>query len=337
MVAGQVAAQGDPGAPLVPFHSYLWKIASRCNIDCTYCYVYHLADQRFRLQPRFMSEETARQTARRIREHLEANGKRDLLITFHGGEPMLAGPARLARYLEIIDEEIIRRGFKVELSMQSNLTLFDEEIGEVLLRYKFRVGTSLDGPPKVNDLARVDHQGRPTSAAAERGLRLLMTPRYQSMYDGILCVLNPFSDPIAVVDHLLSFSPKLIDFLLPLGNHDRRPAGKQDDPDATPHGDWLIRAFDHWWRPTATSRGSTRSRAPTRAPPSSATTSSRPTSTPRRGMRWCSCGRAAWISSAPPAGAVPWCASAAGATSRTATRRRTGSTTRASIAATWRS
>ncbi len=238
----------ESGASLVPFYSYLWKVASRCNINCTYCYVYNLADQRWKLQPHFMSEETARWTARRIREHLEANGKKDLLVTFHGGEPMLAGAERLARYLEIIDEEIGSRGFRVKFSMQSNLILFNEEIGDVLLKYDVHVGTSLDGPPEVNDRMRLDHKGRPTSAAAERGLRLLMTPRYKSLYDGILCVLDPYSDPVAVIDYLLSFSPKMIDFLFPLGNHDRRPAGKEKDKDAALYGDWLIQAFDHWWR-----------------------------------------------------------------------------------------
>lgn len=234
-------------APLVPFHTFLWKVASRCNIDCTYCYVYHLADQRWRMQPRFMSEETATQTARRMREHLEAHDKTDLLITFHGGEALLVGVARMARYLEIIDEELRARGFRVHLSMQSNLTLFDEEMGDLLLEHGVTIGSSLDGPPEVNDLARVDHRGRPTSTEAERGIRLLASEKYRKMFGGILCVINADADPISVFDHLASFSPPMIDFLLPLGNHDRRPLGKEVDQDATPYGDWLIAAFDHWW------------------------------------------------------------------------------------------
>jgi uncharacterized protein len=237
----------DAPPPVIPFAAYLWKIASRCNLDCAYCYVYHLADQRWRQQPRFMSEETARQTARRIREHLASHQKKDLLLTFHGGEPMLAGAKRLARYLEIIDEELISQGFDVKFTMQSNLTLFSEEIGDVLLRYNFGVGTSMDGPPEVNDRMRIDHRGQGTSAATEKGLRLMMTSKYRVLADGILCVLDPSSDPVEVVDHLSSFSPKQIDFLLPLGNHDRRPAGKEKDWKTTLYGDWLVRAFDHWW------------------------------------------------------------------------------------------
>ena len=246
--AGATPDVGADEAPaIIPFHSYLWKVASRCNLDCDYCYIYHLADQRWRDQPKLMSEETARQTARRIREHLIANGKEDLLITFHGGEPMLIGADRLRRFLKIIDEELSSRGFHVKLSMQSNLTLLNEELADVLLEYNVRVGTSLDGPQEVNDLARLDHKGRSSSAATEAGISLLGSPRYRELMGGILCVINPESDPKTVVDHLASFAPGEIDFLFPLGNHDRPPKGKIDDPDATPYADWLIQAFDHWW------------------------------------------------------------------------------------------
>ena len=36
----------------------LLKVASRCNIDCSYCYVFHSADQGWRDQPARMSNET---------------------------------------------------------------------------------------------------------------------------------------------------------------------------------------------------------------------------------------------------------------------------------------
>lgn len=238
-------AQADE-ADVVPFFSFLWKIASRCNIDCTYCYVYHLTDQRWRDQPRFMSDKTARQTARRMREHLQAHDRHHALITFHGGEPLLAGADRIARYLEIIDEELVQHGLRISFSMQSNLTLFNEELGDLLLEHEFGIGTSLDGPPEINDLRRVDHRGRGTSAATERGLELIASPSYSELFDGILCVIDIDADPIVVLEHLTTFSPPQIDFLLPLNNHDQRPHGKEDF-EATPYADWLISAFDHWW------------------------------------------------------------------------------------------
>ena len=32
----------------------LLKVASRCNLDCSYCYVYHMGDDGWRYQPKLM-------------------------------------------------------------------------------------------------------------------------------------------------------------------------------------------------------------------------------------------------------------------------------------------
>ncbi len=230
---------------VLPFHTYLWKIASRCNLNCTYCYVYNLADQRWRLQPHFMSEEVARQTARRIFEHLRAHDKNDFRIVLHGGEPLLGGLSHLQMVMDVIDSTF--EGFDYTVGMQSNGLLFTPEIGEFMLSRRMNVGVSLDGPPKYNDVYRVDHQGRPSSAMLEARLATLLSERYRKVFAGFLCVINIDNDPVEVTDYLLSFDPSGVDFLFPLDNHDRRPHGKEHDLNATPYGDWLIDSFDRWW------------------------------------------------------------------------------------------
>lgn len=241
-------AAGHTGSvPLVPFHQFLWKVASRCNLDCSYCFVYHSADQRWREQPPLMSEETARQTSRRIRQHLQAHNKTDVSIVFHGGEPMLGGVKHLSMLLHVINEELRQNGIAVDVGMQSNLTLLSTEIADLLLRENVSIGTSLDGPPALNDLVRIGHAGEASSHLVERGLAILARPEYRRLWAGILSVMNANWDPIKVVDYLLHFDPPFVDFLFPLNNHDNLPPGKHINRDATPYGDWLIRAFDHWW------------------------------------------------------------------------------------------
>jgi uncharacterized protein len=227
-------------------HSFIWKIASRCNINCTYCYVYNLADARWRGQPAYMSREVARQTSLRIREHCEVHNKRDASIVFHGGEPLMGGAALLDELGSTIAETFAGSSIEVKIGIQSNGLLFTPEIGELMLRRRMSIGVSLDGPPNVNDAHRVDKKGQGTSAELERRLALLLSPRYRPLFRGFLCVIDVHADPVSVVDYLLSYCPPSIDFLLPLDNHDRLPVGKTSDRNATPYGDWLISCFDHW-------------------------------------------------------------------------------------------
>ena len=68
----------------------LLKTASRCNFDCSYCYVYQGPDQSWRLQPKRMS----RAVVLAVRDRLVEQAERQttgFAIVLHGGEPLLLG------------------------------------------------------------------------------------------------------------------------------------------------------------------------------------------------------------------------------------------------------
>src|SRR5262245_54034289 len=104
---------GMSGADVLPFHTYLWKVASRCNINCSYCYVYNSQDSGWRRQPHFMSERVACQTAFRILEHCRRHDKTEVCITFHGGEPLLGGVEHLRMLTAVIREGLQKHGIEV--------------------------------------------------------------------------------------------------------------------------------------------------------------------------------------------------------------------------------
>lgn len=74
-----------------------------------------------------------------------------LALTFHGGEPLLAG---LDWYQHALPR--LRERFKggLSLSLQSNLWMLTEEFCDLFKEYGVALGTSLDGPAEINDAQR---------------------------------------------------------------------------------------------------------------------------------------------------------------------------------------
>jgi len=200
-----------------------------------------------------MSPDTALQTVSRIREHCEAHRKKTVSIIFHGGEPLLGGLKHLQELTQIVDTIFEDSGITPVIGLQSNGLLFTPEIGDLLLQKRASIGISIDGPPEINDIFRVDHSGRPSTKRLEEKLGLLLSPPYRQLFSGFLSVINVSTDPLAAFRYLDSFNPPDIDFLLPYDNHDRRPAGKEDF-DATPYADWLIKIFDYWFEHKLTTK-----------------------------------------------------------------------------------
>jgi uncharacterized protein len=167
-----------------------------------------------------------------------------LRVILHGGEPLLLGAARLGELAADL-RAALPDTCAVEIGMQTNGVLVDQAMIEQMLRHGIRAGVSVDGTPADHDRHRVLRNGRGTSAAVGRALDLLRKPANRAAYAGILCTVSPETDPIATLDHLLTYEPPLIDLLLPHANWAYPPPRPADS--ATPYGDWLVTAFDRWY------------------------------------------------------------------------------------------
>jgi uncharacterized protein len=226
-----------------PFRQFILKLHSRCNLACNYCYVYKLADQTWRAQPRAMSEALVPVIAGRIAEHVQAHDLRSIRVIFHGGEPLLAGAAPIIDALGTI-RSTVGADIQVDSWVQTNGTLLDEEVLGQLEALDIRVGVSLDGDAASHDRSRRYANGRGSHDAVARGLQLLMCrPR---IYSGLLCVVDLDTDPIATYEAMLAFAPPLIDFHLPHGNWSSPPPGRLESA-AAPYAEWLITVFNRWY------------------------------------------------------------------------------------------
>jgi uncharacterized protein len=220
---------------------FLLKVASRCNINCDYCYMYNHLDQSWKSQPKLMSDKTLLATAERIRDYT-VNKKLDrIAVVYHGGEPLLMSTDKLvahAKSLKNLLPDVI-----VEFSLQTNGILLKEEDIQKFQEVDIQVSLSLDGPAVANDRHRLDHKGKSSYAGTEKALTLL--EKYPKVFSGVIAVIDADNDPKNVLDFFAQQSIPQLDFLLPDANYLTLPPGINEDPDR--YLRWLLDCFDYWF------------------------------------------------------------------------------------------
>ncbi|MFD0269036.1 radical SAM/SPASM protein FxsB, inactivated metallohydrolase extension form [Streptomyces sp. NPDC127106] len=232
------------------------KVHSRCDLACDHCYVYEHADQSWRARPAVMPEAVMERTAERVAEHARAHRLPSVTVILHGGEPLLAGPARLRRLCAALVHGL-GSATALDLRIHTNGVRLDESFLDLFAEYGVKVGVSLDGDRTANDRHRRFANGRSSHPLVARALGLLRQDRHRHLYQGLLCTVDLANDPVAVLDALASFEPPRIDLLLPHATWDVPPprpfrSGGAEDPLADgafgddAYGRWLLRAFDHW-------------------------------------------------------------------------------------------
>ena len=228
---------------MYPISAYIVKVTAFCNLNCTYCYVFNLDDKSFRGRPKVMPLETLGQSARRIVSMAKEQCVGEVSIIFHGGEPLLAGYDWFRRaigcFLQAAGSDLI-----FHFAVQTNAVTLDEEWVELFREYSMSVSVSLDGPPEVNDKARINHSGHGSYDAVVKGLKLVQD---EPFFGGLLCVIDSSVNGLEVYRHFRDLGVRRMDFLFPHEhNWDHPPVGHQD-PCATPYADYLIPIFDEWW------------------------------------------------------------------------------------------
>jgi uncharacterized protein len=229
-----------------PFREFIVKVHSRCDLSCDYCYMYEMADQSWRSQPRRMSSDIAECTASRIGEHARAHQLQKIALILHGGEPLLAGHD-LIWDLVTATRKATGPDAQVNVRVQTNAVGLDSAYLELFSELGIRVGVSLDGATAAHDRHRRFASGRGSYAAVEAGLDRLRQKSFRHLFSGLLCTIDLRNDPVDTYEALAAFDPPRIDFLLPHGTWDAPPPGRGPDPASTPYGDWLIEVFDHWY------------------------------------------------------------------------------------------
>lgn len=237
----------------VPIHSYILKVASRCNLNCSYCYMYNKGDESYIHQPRGMSDDTVRALLTRARTHCLEQGLDAVIFSFHGGEPLLAGVDFFRRFVAAA-AAILGEGITPTYVLETNGTLLTSEWLDLFRDLNIRFGISLDGPPAIHDRWRVNHAGVGSYRDVRRAIDLVLGDRRcDDLFGGVLSVIDLASDALEIYDHLRQIGVPRCDFLLPDGTRDRPPPGVNLGQSQTPYADWLITIFDRWFESQDTS------------------------------------------------------------------------------------
>ncbi len=123
-------------------------MAEGCNLGCRYCYQWRNGtNQKHTLMPWSVARDAI--------HHLiwRAGGRRDLQVTFFGGEPLLNYPMvkRVVEYCRAL-EPVTGKRFLFELI--TNGTLLDRDVVDFVVREKFLLFISLDGWKEMHEYNR---------------------------------------------------------------------------------------------------------------------------------------------------------------------------------------
>ncbi|HJS46156.1 MAG TPA: radical SAM protein [Rhizomicrobium sp.] len=193
----------------------IYKIAERCNINCSYCYYFNMGEKTPAGRPAYASLDVTDALAKWI-----AQGCRELRIprvrlSFHGGEPMLVGPEAFDKACRRL-RDVIEPVAKLALSIQTNGTLVDEQWIEKFIAHRVAIGVSIDGAQGHNDRFRLDRRGHSTFHKTEQAIRCLVEAHDRgASLPSTISVLNHENDYRAIYRYLRGLGVRELSFLLP--------------------------------------------------------------------------------------------------------------------------
>ncbi|WBX74921.1 radical SAM protein [Tenacibaculum ovolyticum] len=222
------------------FNSLAIKVASRCNLNCSYCFMYNLGDTTYKKQPKFMSYETVDHIIEKAKNHIKKYNKKEFSFLFHGGEPLLAPKEFYIDFInkvKKIQNELNDVFFSFDL--QTNGVLLDESWIQLFKELNISPSVSVDGTKKAHDMFRVDHKGNGSYDTVFKSIGLLIK---KMTFADIACVINIKETPKDIYESFKEMNVSYVNFLIPDYTHDNFPFNSKEGL----MGDWLIKLFDIW-------------------------------------------------------------------------------------------
>ena len=159
-------------------------VGSACNLACDYCY-YLEKRHLYGGSPSVMSDATLEAF---VSQYIQAQTGREVLFTWHGGEPLLRPLAFYERAMEL--QRRYGGGRSIYNCIQTNGTLLTDEWCRFLARNGWLVGVSIDGPRQLHDAYRRTRGGEGSFDAVAEGIRRLRDHGVEWNVMGVVNALN---------------------------------------------------------------------------------------------------------------------------------------------------
>lgn len=170
-------------------------VGSSCNLLCHYpCYALP-----FRIKSiQVMSDDILEKV---ISEICFVNSpSSEIVITWHGGEPLLAGMNYYQKALSFF-YKYRKENQSLRHKMQTNGTLLNREWASFLFDNNFEIGISIDGPQEIHDMNRKYYGSeRGSFVSAMKGLKFL---RQANIYPSVIATVT--IDTLKYVDEVFRF------------------------------------------------------------------------------------------------------------------------------------
>lgn len=125
------------------------KPTHQCNLRCSYCYV----DNNLKDKKEMFSLDFARHMIDEIYSYAIEKSITNITLLWHGGEPLLWTNKNYENIFQYC-EKVFNDSFKIRHSIQTNLTLINNEYIDIFKKFDVSVGFSLDGFGEINDKTR---------------------------------------------------------------------------------------------------------------------------------------------------------------------------------------
>lgn len=166
-------------------------LTDKCNFRCKYCFIENSVPESYKFSR--MTPETAKAALDLFTECIVRNPpshqSREKTIIFYGGEPLINKEV-FKFALEYINE-LKEKGSlpeKLRIALNTNGSLVDEEISQLIAKYGVRSSISIDGPQEIHNQLRKNYQGGGTFLQALQGYKIL---QQKNVPVSISCTIGP--------------------------------------------------------------------------------------------------------------------------------------------------